>query len=138
MSLAWFGIAPLWATEGNDCFTRWAFHYGVILSMALAFFSGWLYHWVGYHLVSFQHRKNAAYLSALIFVPLLALLGSGGLSEIWASQADPDYYRRNGVGPVNIVALLAQSAGIFMSWFHYWRSRKRTEGALSWVDSESL
>ena len=102
--------------------------------MGLALLSGWAAFWVGCRLVSNQHRQGAGFAVGLILVPLLVLLGSIGVSEMWSSQADPDYYRLNGVGPVNFVAYLAQAAGMLLGLSLDWRRAKRAR-ALAWVDS---
>lgn len=135
LALAWFGAALIAATERNDIFTQWAYRYGVAASMGLAFVSGTLTLALGYRLATAEHRPQLIGLSALILVPLLGLLGSDGVRELWASQNDPEYYRMYGVGPVNKVALLAQATGILGGCLHYWRLLQR-KPALSWIDAD--
>jgi len=131
LSLLWTVSILILAIEGNDCFTQWSYRFGVIVSMALAFLSGWLYFWVGYRLVAPERQKGAAFASAILVAPLLALLGSIGVSEMWAAEGDPTYYQRNGVGPVNMVAFLAQSGGMLMGWKVYYAGFKRSQRRLS-------
>ena len=131
LSLAWTVSVLVLALDGNDCFTQWSYRFGVVVSMALAFFSGWLYFWVGYRLVGPDRQTGAAVASVILIAPLLALLGVYGVSELWETRSDPSYYERNGVGPVNMVAFLAQSAGMLMGWKHYWSSLKRSQSRLA-------
>ena len=134
LSAAWSVSVLILAIEGNDFFTQWSYRWGVVASMTLAVLSGWLYFWVGYRLAAPPHQKGAAFFGAIIIAPLLAFLGVNGVSEMWAAQNDPSYYQRNGVGPVNMVAFLAQSIGMLVGWGHFWRGWKRSQRTASWPE----
>ena len=63
------------------------------------------------------------------------LLRQGSLPKVLAiGETGLDYYRLNGVGPVNFVAYLAQAAGMLLGLSLDWRHAKRAR-ALAWVDS---
>lgn len=135
LSLIWFVALLAYSESANDYFIQWAYRYGVFLSMAAAFVSGWLYFWVGTRLIPPEQRPKAASATAFFLVPLLALLGWRGVQQLWASLSDPDYFRMHGVGPVNLVAYLAQSAGILAGWLHDWGMRRRRRGQLDWIEN---
>ena len=131
LSFAWTLSVLVLAIQANDYFIQWSYRFGVVVSMTLAFLSGWLYFWVGYRLVAPENQKGAACASAILIAPLLALLGAVGVSEVWSAQNDPSYYDRNGVGPVNMVAFLAQSGGMLVGWKVYWSGLQRAQRAAS-------
>ena len=131
MSFAWTLSVLVLAIQANDYFIQWSYRFGVVVSMTLAFLSGWLYFWVGYRLVAPENQKGAASGIVLVIDPLLALMGVVGVLELGSDQNDPSYYDRNGVGPVNMVAFLAQSGGMLVGWKVYWSGLQRAQRAAS-------
>ncbi len=118
LSAIWFFSVLIYSIEGNELFTHLAFRWGVIASLALAFASGWLFLWFGSLIVPGKSRLTAATFWVVLFGSLLTILGSLGLHEIWKNSADPEYYKVNGVGPVHMVAYLAQAAGMVVGLRH--------------------
>lgn len=51
---------------------------------------------------------------------------SGGISELRRALTEPDYYDYHGVGPVDLLALLAQAAGVLVSGLGELRALRKT------------
>lgn len=71
--------------EGNQVFTRLAFHWGPIPSLLTAFISGWAYLWVSRALVPPQRRREAMLATVVFIVPLCLFLGLACRHE-WRPQ----------------------------------------------------